>query len=164
MSGQLMTNGRLEVHIVGEDSHTEDGRALQTVGGTGGLLATTTLPSTPIEALAPVVVLHPRDATAQPAADLAREQVLAAPLAGRVGPLRGVELLLIDQGGMDAGKTLAAVLRLPEVGTVQADAAHGRVLDADFGGDHRITRTRSAQREDALDQWGHLIGDEFTMS
>ena len=64
---------------------------------------------------------------------------------------------------MDARITLAAVLHLSEVGTIEADEAHRRVLHVDLVGDLLETCALGAKGEDALDNWCLLVGHEFAV-
>ena len=64
---------------------------------------------------------------------------------------------------MDAGIPLPGVLHLAQVGTVETDAAHGRVLDAHLVLDREVTQPRGTQGEDPLDDGRHLVWLELAV-
>ena len=153
----------MQIVVACQQSQTEDRCTFEIIRRARWLLAALTLPATTEEALASVVVADACDAPAEPAPNGPREQMPTVTTSRCVAALSRVELLLIDQGGMDAGIPLARVLHLAEIGTIEADEAHGRVFHVDAVGDLLETAALGAKREDALDNRRLIVRYEFAV-
>src|ERR1039457_2134470 len=163
MGGELEANGCLEFEIACQNPHAQQGGAMQTISGPTGLATARPAMTATVDGLVAVDIVHAGDTPAEPTADLAREQVLAPSLPLGVAALGGLELLLIDQGGGATRKPVARGLDLTDISPIETDCAHRGVLDPDFGLDLEVTEPLGPQREDALDERGHLVRHQLTI-